>query len=89
MNVLVVLYFGFDISCTMSGVTIAYNHHLVVLSVRRLTNLRLCSVALAYAGLSTDYDWNGFGVKELCLLINFVTWLSPFARALLILRALL
>jgi hypothetical protein len=47
----------------MSGVTIAYNQHLVVLSVRRFTTLPQFRLALAYGDLSSDYDWNGVGVN--------------------------
>ena len=58
----------------MLVVTVVYNQHLVILSVRRLT-LPLCQVALAFGGLPSDYDWNGVGVKEFKLF--FVNLICP------------
>jgi hypothetical protein len=59
----------------MSGVTVAYSQHLVILFVRRLTTLPLCWLALACGGLSSDYDWNGVGIKE--FKVFFVNLIFP------------
>ena len=51
-------------------------------SVRRLTTLSLCRAALACGGLSSDYDWNGVGVKELHFVDNFWHLLHRFNQGI-------
>ena len=58
LNIIVSLYFGFNICCTKSGVTVTYNQHLMTLSVRRLTIRLLCKNSCAWVGLSFDCNWD-------------------------------
>jgi len=58
LDVVVILYFGFDVCCTKSGMTVTYNQRLMIFSVRSLTTLPLCRVTFACEGLSFNYYWN-------------------------------
>jgi len=49
---------GIALPVAQSDVTVTYNQHLVILSVKRLTILPLYGITFACEGLSFDYNWD-------------------------------